>query len=394
MDASFKTVDKIILNCWINVIIMSNVLGVVSYKIFPARLGGQKGIALFYKYFSAYHHLTMATIKNNDPSLAQYPVLNVFSNSRLRYINPVYFFTLRKIIRREQITHIIIEHPYFGWLGLLLKWFCSIKLVVHSHNIEGLRFRSLKKWWWGLLRNYKRVVHKNADFTFCITEEDRQYMINQFRVRPGKLALITYGIEISQPPLKEEKAWARQLIQERHGILDTEVIFLFNGTLDYKPNLDALSIILHSLNPIYSSKKVPYKIIICGKNLPAELNDLQAYKDKNIIYAGFVEDISLYFKGSDIFINPVIDGGGIKTKLVEALGYNLTVVSTMNGAAGVNQDLGNQKLIIIPDGNWEKFADGMIAATHVHRDTPDEFYTFFYWDHIAEKAARIISDKL
>jgi hypothetical protein len=64
------------------------------------------------------------------------------------------------------------------------------------------------------------------------------------------------------------------------------------------------------------------------------MNELKNYADQNIIYAGFVDDISIYFKGADVFINPVSYGGGIKTKLVEALGYNLNAVSTSNGAIG------------------------------------------------------------
>ena len=68
--------------------------------------------------------------------MAEYEVLNVLSNSKLRYINLFYFFTLRNIIRKKKITHFIIEHPYYGWLGFCSKWFCKIKLVVHSHNIE------------------------------------------------------------------------------------------------------------------------------------------------------------------------------------------------------------------------------------------------------------------
>src|SRR5438045_9555446 len=90
---------------------MSNVLSLVSYKIFPAKSGGQKNIAIFYKYFSAFHNLVCVTIKDNDPAYAGYTVLNVLSNSKLRYINIFYFFTLRTFIKKYQISYLIIEHP-------------------------------------------------------------------------------------------------------------------------------------------------------------------------------------------------------------------------------------------------------------------------------------------
>ncbi|MBK7558780.1 MAG: glycosyltransferase [Chitinophagaceae bacterium] len=74
-----------------------------------------------------------------------------------------------------------------------------------------------------------------------------------------------------------------------------------------------------------------------------------------MIYAGFVEDINLYFKGCDIFINPVVNGGGIKTKLVEALGYDLSVTSTKTGAIGIPVEMTGNKMKISEDNDWKAF---------------------------------------
>lgn len=372
-------------------IIMANVLSVVSYKIFPAKLGGQKGIALFSKYFSNYHTFLMVTVEANDPAYADYPVLNILSNSRIRYINPVYFFTLRNIIRKHKITHLMLEHPYYGWLGLLLKRFVGVKLIVHSHNIEAIRFKSINKWWWGILWNYERFVHRHADFTFCITNEDRQYMISKFNLLPQNSAVVTYGTELSRAPSMAECNESRMFLENTYSFSGKETVFLFNGTLDYLPNLEALRTILERINPLFMQKGISYKIIICGKNLPEEYEGLKNYRDKNIIYAGFVEDITSYFKGADVFLNPVTDGGGIKTKLVEALGYNLPVISTTNGAIGVDPGICNQRLTVIPNGNWEEFVEVMAQSLDLP-PIPDAFFETFNWEHIAQKAANIVSD--
>ena len=122
------------------------------------------------------------------------------------------------------------------------------------------------------------------------------------------------------------------------------------------------------------------------------MNELKQYADKNIIYAGFVEDISLYFKGVDVFINPVTDGGGIKTKLVEALGYNLNAVSTINGATGVDEKICNGKLLICGNTDWRSFAEKMQDAINITQPITHEFFDNFYWDNIAGKAARIVEE--
>jgi glycosyltransferase involved in cell wall biosynthesis len=371
---------------------MANVLSLVSYKIFPAKLGGQKGIAFFYKYFSSYQNITCVTIKDNDPHYANYKVLNILSNSKLRYINIYYFFLLRRIIKEHKISHLIIEHPYFGWLGIMLRKYCKIKLITHSHNIEAQRFKSVGKWWWRILAKYEKQVYLQSDKVFCITEEDRKYIIDHYKAIPAKCCVITYGIEWDQPPSAKERLDAKSYLQDKYNIKPGTSLYFFNGTLDYIPNLNAVKTIVDDINPVLLSSDFNYKIIICGKNLPQYMNGLKDYKDKNIIYAGFVDDVSVYFKGADVFINPVSDGGGIKTKLVEALGYNLSAVSTVNGAIGIDQQMCNGKLLLAHNNNWKLFTDKMKEAMPISSVIDAKYFEHFYWKNIAKKASCIIKD--
>jgi glycosyltransferase involved in cell wall biosynthesis len=369
---------------------MANVLSIVTYKILPPKLGGQKGIALFNEYLSKQVDIFCFTIKDNDPALASYPVFNLLSNKSFRYINIFYFGLIKRIIRENEISHIIVEHPYYGWMALLLKSFCKVKVIVHSHNIEAERFRTVGKWWWKILWYYEKWVHKKADFTFCITGEDRKYFSEKYKVPYQKSAVITYGISWNLPPSAEEKSNAKNLLLKKYSLAPQTHLFLFNGTLNYGPNLDAAKNIVEKINPLFIQKNISYKIIICGKGLPDEMNELKNYANQNIIYAGFVDDISVYFKGVDVFINPVNDGGGIKTKLVEALGYNLNAVSTFNGAIGVDENICNGKLFLCENQDWQDFADKMETATQTNKSISLLFFQHFYWENITAKAAGII----
>ncbi len=355
-------------------------------------MGGQKGIALFYKFLAPEINLTCVSTKNNDPAKApEYEVLNILSDSRLRYINPLYFFKLKRIIRQRNITILILEHPYFGWLGVLLKWFCKVKLVVHSHNIEGLRFKSTGQWWWGILWNYEKRIHRSANLNFFIHDEDRDYAIRNFRLPPQRCATITYGFDMANAPLPQAILSAKNEIRSQYHIGDHEKILLFNGTLNYKPNRDALDVILEKINPLLLAKaNFGYRILICGNKLPVTYNSLEAYRKMNIIYAGFVDDITVIFKSADIFINPVTDGGGIKTKVVEALGYGLSVISTRSGAIGIPASLTGKNMTIIEDNDWEGFAE-MILRADTSAAIPAEFFGHFYWGNIAAKAAALLN---
>ncbi len=371
-----------------------NIASLVSYKFLPAQMGGQKCIALFNRYLSKTNNLVCVGVQENETAFeSEYLVYNILSNSKLRYINLFYFFTLKRFIQQHKITHLIIEHPYLGWLGILLKWTCNIKLIVHSHNIESQRFKSLKKWWWGLLWHYEKFVHRRADHSFFIQGNDKNYAIEKFKLNPEKCLVVTYGVELSVAPSAAEKKAAKEYLYKTHGIAAHEKILLFNGSLGYAPNLDAVEAIVNKINPLLVDKNnFKYKIIICGNKLPAEYQGLIAYKEKNIIYAGFVEDITVYFKGSDIFINPVIEGGGIKTKVVEALGYDLSVISTQSGATGIDVTETGEKMVIVADSDWNEFARQIILIDS-SANIPASFFDEYYWGNIIGKTNNVFEQQ-
>lgn len=371
------------------------IAALVPYQVYPAKMGGQKGIALFYQYLSERLPVTVISTRNNAfPANSAIRFKPMLGNSRWRYLNPVYFFRLRKWLLREKATHLVIEHPYYGWLGAMIRLTTKITLIVHSHNIEGLRFKSTGKWWWGILWHYEKWTHRMADHSFFVTDEDRDYAIRFFRLSGKRTHCITYGIDMHENPALADRLMARKILKQRHGIQSDERILLFNGTLSYGPNSDALRQIINEISPLLSKNGFRYRILVCGKDLPAEFLQQAGSGElaERVTYAGFVDDINTYFMGSDIFLNPVNDGGGIKTKLVEALGLNLSVVSTRNGAIGVPQQLTNQKMKLVDNNDWDAFCKAIRQADPAE-NTPPVFYNHFYWGNIADKAADILRNK-
>lgn len=367
------------------------IAALIPYPVYPAKMGGQKGIALFYQHLLAEKELLLLGIKGQHPDgNAATAYLPVFSSNRTRYISPLTYIKIKSALKSNHIRTLILEHPYFGWLGWLLSRFSKVRIVVHSHNIESERFRSTGKWWWRIMRWYEKSTHRLADLSFFVTPEDRDWAIQHYRLEKEKCYVIPYGSTISKRPSATMKAENREKLIKAHHLTGEEKILLFNGTLNYKPNLDALQFILNRINPELQKSGINYKIIVCGKGLPEELMNLRDYVEKNIIYAGFVEDIDMYFLGADLFLNPVFDGGGIKTKLVEALGANLTSISSRNGAWGIPIRLTGSKLMIASHDTADEYIHCILNADPA-ADTPNEFYDYFYWGQIAKRAARLLS---
>lgn len=363
----------------------ARVISVVPYQILPARLGGEKGIAVFNEYVGALADLTAISTRNNDTSQAKnYLMLGALSNSRWRYINFFLFFKIRKLLKQKRATHLLIEHPYYGWLAWLIKRTTNITWVVHSHNIEFERSRSIGRRWWPLLKYYERWVYKQSDINFFISEDDRQFAIQHLSIPAEKSFAITYGVEIDRIP--SDRSECRALICRTHQIDTEEKILLFNGALYHHTNYEALRIILNVVNPFLLKQiGLRYKIVVCGKGLPDSFGELRAFKDLNIIYAGFVNDISIYFKATDLFLNPILSGGGVKTKAIEAIAYNCSVVSTTIGALGLNRAACGEKLEVVENENWEDFCIRSIAQLKKTAHTDSAFYDYYYWGNIARK---------
>ena len=138
------------------------ILSIVSYKILPAEFGGQKGISFFNKYLARYYPLTCLCSQNNTVmDDIGYKVLPLLPVNKIQFLHPGVKKKIRSITKRENATHIILEHPYHAIAANYAKKHTGAKLIIHAHNIESERFRIMERWWWRLLRKYEKWTFKN-----------------------------------------------------------------------------------------------------------------------------------------------------------------------------------------------------------------------------------------
>jgi glycosyltransferase involved in cell wall biosynthesis len=372
---------------------MKKILVIAPYSYLPYFSGGQKTIANFLEYLGNESDVTVISTQKNDLSAARgYQLKRWLVNPFWRYLDVRLYFKIGKLLRTARFDCIIWIHPYFFWLSRLIQKKYGLYTIVHSHNIEFQRFRSTGKWWWRLLRTYEGKCLQSADFNYFISPADQAEGIQEWSLDPKKCDVLPLGISADQYPT--DRASCQQRIRQRHNIPDDTHILLFNGLLDYLPNRQALDDLLEHINPLlYEQTLFRYRLIICGKNLPLNYRELTEYQKQHVIYAGFVEDIDSYFKAADVFLNPVLSGGGIKTKMVEAIGLGTTVVSTQTGATGMIPEFCGKKLITVKDHDWKEFAAQVIEQVKEKSITPDLYYKQYFWGNIVKKITRLLTDQ-
>ncbi|MBI2731568.1 MAG: glycosyltransferase family 4 protein [Sphingobacteriales bacterium] len=358
------------------------ILSVVWYKVLPAHFGGQQGIAIFNQYLGKLTDLTCVCSCNNEKEAGlSYNLIPELPVSKSQFINPLVRNKIINLIKENKYTHIIIEHPYHAWLADY-KNKLNFKLIVHAHNIEYLRMKERRKWWWRWVKHTEQKAFSKADHILFKTEKDIKLAVSLFNTDSTRCLLLPYGIA--------EKSWyspipgAREMIRLNHNLLPEEKIFLFAGTLDYEPNKEAVDNIIHNVLPELLKKDgLNFKIIICGKLSKKDIQLLNRHP--NIIATGFVSSIEEYFYATDVFLNPVLSGSGVQTKNFEAVANGLSIAATSFAAEGLPDYLTDTKVLISPNNNWKTFAENAITLSQKKQKTPDQFYSDFYWGNLITK---------
>lgn len=349
------------------------ILSIVWYKVLPARFGGQKGIAHFNQALGKLFPLVCLCSRNNEPTPGlSYTVMPVLPVSKFQFLNPFIHQKIVSIARKEKPTHIILEHPYHAKAAWKACKVTGAKLIIHSHNIESERYRQLGKRGWKVLYRQEKKVHQLAQLCLFKTADELNYAVRHFQLSPDKCMVMPFGIE---RPERIDKNAARSLILERHGISPQTRIILFAGTLDYFPNEKAVINIHTHIAPLITGD---YRIIVCGRNKIKGFEQLNSLSHPLVINAGEVEDIANYFASADLFINPVMTGGGVQTKNLDALAFDLNLVCFSTMLSGIDLSLCGGKVYQAPPGNWNEFVLQMDAAINATpHPTPDSFFDYY-----------------
>jgi polysaccharide biosynthesis protein PslH len=357
-------------------------LSVVWYKVLPAKYGGQKGIANFQQHLAKKAALRCLCAASNEPTGGElYEIQAELPVSKLQFIHPLVWWKIVKAAKVFRASHLVLEHPYHGLAGFLVKKICGAKLILHSHNIEHLRFKEQGAWWWRMLYFLERWTHRQADFQLFKTEEDLQTAVRKFRLHPDRCMVLPYCVDKPVPSLSKWEA--KQKICAAHNLAPDTKIFLFAGTLDYRPNADAVTAIVQQILPLYSLTS-PFKVLVCGRNHFPSFQYLKQLRHEHFVYVGEVENIKPYFLAADAFINPVIEAAGIQTKVVDALAWQCNVVSFQKGLDGIPDSICGDKLFPVADGNWEEFAAQMENALQHTELLPPAFFEYFSWDRVID----------
>jgi glycosyltransferase involved in cell wall biosynthesis len=127
---------------------------------------------------------------------------------------------------------------------------------------------------------------------------------------------------------------------------------VFNGILDYRPNLDAATHLVDEIWPRVQRHSPGARLTIVGRGHPG---DLRRLRRPGVAVTGEVPDVRPYLEQAAVVAVPVRMGGGTRLKVLEGLAVAKPMVSTTLGCEGVR--VRDAEHLLVADG-----ADAFAAA--------------------------------
>ena len=110
----------------------------------------------------------------------------------------------------------------------------------------------------------------------------------------------------------------------------------------YAPNIVAMRWFLSEVWPFVNTGNAYLNVY--GNVARFLGSHLSNFKNVNLI--GFTKDLEQIYRETDIVINPVKAGAGLKIKNVEALGHGLPLITTTHGISGINDAMSSGCLLV------------------------------------------------
>lgn len=135
---------------------------------------------------------------------------------------------------------------------------------------------------------------------------------------------------------------------------DREQLF-FMGSLDYEPNRDALD---HFLKVIWPEARKRFPNLEClvvgGGAVPERLKEIPGVR-----FLGFIPNVFDAVRNCRALVAPIRFAGGTPTKIIEAMGYGIPVITTPVGAAGISGTRDGENILTISESDTDQWASSI-----------------------------------
>lgn len=263
-----------------------------------------------------------------------------------------FFPEINKRINDIDPDLVIVEFPQM--LDNLTPATCAkYPVVLEQHNIE-----------WRVSASLAKGVKKNIVKRYLYEREARLLKAYESRIcNDRKVTLMTFVTQndleacdsATNVPRKAFIPGATDFFTER---IEASKNITFVANYSYIPNVNAAIWFAREVLPLVWRDVPDAEFWMVGKKPPAKIDAL-AKADSRIHVTGVVDNLKPYYCQTEVVVLPIVEGGGVKMKALEASSANRTIVSTSFSLVGTGIEAGIHARVA---DDADKFATDVVGA--------------------------------
>lgn len=259
---------------------------------------------------------------------------------------------------------------------VLLETFAISEIALMHYKLERDWFKKIiRLLYYYQMKGYAKK-YRVADVSIAVSAHQRD--IVRSHCPDLNIVVIPYGIDT-----------------DYLGVVEPETAFpslIITGSMSSPGNKRGVLYFYNEIYPLVKARVPQLKLYIVGSNPGKEISRLAT--DKSVVVTGYVEDLRPYLSRAWVVVAPLLEGFGVKVRVLQAMAIGKAVISTPVVTAGI--DVSPEQDIIIADSPNE-FAERVIELLN-DKQLREEIGTKARWlmetNHSWEKLTGRLSDVL
>lgn len=294
----------------------------ITQVIFSKKLGGAECHVADLSNFLSSEHNVQVIIRRSARNRGLEKNIRYLLNDKVSVVEvspPFYGFKIKRLIKNFG-TQVI--HAHLGNAARVVQTINSVPTVATLHG------------------DYKHKCYKNIDALICVANWQKKNLRKKFT---GEVLVIPNFL--SQ---KSDTDLSNQSLRHLLGVGEKDFILGSVGRMD---PLKGFNVLIDA----FSQAALPnIKLVLVGDG-PEYVKLSETYRNKNIIFAGWQDTPSAFYKLFDLYICPSLSES-FGLNMLEAMSFGLPVISTKTNGAMEFLTPENAKLVSINSADEIKVA--------------------------------------
>lgn len=271
-----------------------------------------------------------------------------------------YLSKLRELVAAQKFDVLHCEWTHYGAYARLVA---GLPRFLSSHNIEAMPWERLYRHErnpvkraalyveWRKMVAFEREVCRSFHHVSAVSEDDRKKFMKDYGCE--SVTVTPNGVDVSYYDEVREESGG-QPARGRFSAFRGKTL-VFSASFDAFVNQDAVVYWMEAIWPVLLRELPAARTLFLGKDPPPALG---RYVSDKVQFTGTVPDVRPYLAQSSVCVVPLRVAGGSRIKILEAMAAGLPVVSTPEGAEGLDVVPGEHLLIARDVG---EFVSGVVG---------------------------------